>query len=384
MFEIVDGIARGNLARIVTLREERLTRDAQRLFGDLVAPVDGTSGRVPTGVQRHSPQEALRELIELERARLALRQARKEEIQHARDVLAEISSRIGPRVREPYLQGERRRRLLSAVAVAFSRVGDELQAIEISKFLIRETGAPDTPAEIVSFGRETRLGEQARSRLVAQLQNIAVRRMRLAYLQGLGGDVDAARALLTEAREAGEAALQLRDGSDRTQAVQSRLLSRATLATIEVEQPRVHGRRPGRPTRPSSTSWEHVVTTIVSESYELSAVRPKTRLLRAAELGMVFVEQALLADVTDGDADATERAWAGRALLKPHIDVFVTDADEAPAKAVRYGHACRLSGDTRTAATVWQRSRDRLALYRGEDHPAVAAIDRLLGGLRTA
>lgn len=382
MLEIVDGITRGNLARITTFREERLTRDAQRLFGDLMAPVDGTSGKVPTGPERHSPQEAVRERVELERVELVLRQERREEIERAREGLHEMMSRIGPRCREPYLDGERRRRLLSNVAMCFSRVGDELKAIEISKFLIKDAGAPDAPAEIVAFARENSAGERVRSRLVLQLHNNAVRRTRLAFLASLGGDVDAADELLALAHQEASAALQLRGDSDRTQTVQARLLSRTALASIELEQAVLVDDLAKR--TPALEDVRDRLTSIVAESYELSAVRPRTRLLRVAELGMVFVEQALIAEAAGDAAFAKSLGWAGRAALKPHLDGFVTDADEAPAKAVRYGHACRLSGDKQQAMTIWQRSRDRLALYRGDDHSAAVAVDELLDELRPA
>jgi len=75
---------------------------------------------------------------------------------------------------------------------------------------------------------------------------------------------------------------------------------------------------------------------------------------------MVFVEQALIAEAADDGAPARSLGWSGRAALKPHLDGFVTDADEAPTKGVRDGQACRLSGDTDRAAAVWQRSRYRL------------------------
>lgn len=378
MLEIVDGIARGNLARITTLRVERLTRDAQRLFGDLMSPVDGTSGKVLTRPERHSPQEAVRELVELERAELALRQGRSEEIERAREVLAGIISRVGPLCREPYLDGERRRHVLSDVAVGLSRVGDELQAIRISKFLIKDAGAPDTPAEIVAFVRATSAGERVRSRLSIQLNNMAVRRTKLGYLNALAGDVVAANALLAEALEEATAALQLREESDHTQAIEARLLSRVTRSAVELEQTSLMEDVAER-----SAALEDVggrLKQIVAESYELSTVRPRTRLLRAAELGKVFVEQALIAEASDDRSAAKSLAWAGRAALKPHLDGFVAEADESPAKTVRYGHACRLSGDTDRATAVWRRSRDRLALYRGDDHHAVVAVDALLNG----
>jgi hypothetical protein len=382
MRELSDAIARGALARVSILRDERQTRDAQRLLDDLSSPVDGLGGGLPANPERYSPQEVLREQAELERAFLAMRQERRQAFDQARETLSKIAARIGPSCRQPYLDGEVRIAFLSILAVAFSAAGDESQAIRISEFLLAKIGAPGDLDQLAEYVRETHEGRRNQSRIVIQLQNLAVRRMTLAYLAALGGERDEAVELLSRARTEARLGLELRPGGDGPRAVSARLLSRSTLAHIEFELAVLVEDATERSA--SLTDVRERIVAVVTDSFATSAVRPQSRLIRTADLGMVNAEQARLRAAEGDSAGASALAWVARALLQPYLDIFDDDADEAPAKAIRYGEACRLSDNPRQAQATWRRSRDRLALHRGEQAPTVAALDALIHSLRSA
>ena len=120
-------------------------------------------------------------------------------------------------------------------------------------------------------------------------------------------------------------------------------------------------------------------TEILMESYELPAVRPKSRIIRASVLGMIITEQARLLAAEGNQQEAREQAWLARVCLKPYSDLFELDADESPAHAIRYGEALHLSGAQARAIAAWRRSRDRLALMRGEQLPAVSVLSKRIG-----
>ena len=65
--------------------------------------------------------------------------------------------------------------------------------------------------------------------------------------------------------------------------------------------------------------------------------------------------------------------------MEPDVELYASDADEPIAVSIRFGHALRLCGSTERARAHWQRTRDRVALYRGVESPAVAAVERLIG-----
>lgn len=370
MLELGQAVMRGKLSRVAALRQERQTRSAQMLL-DTLDP----GGWLLPAPPRYSGAAMLRERYDLERVYMLLRQERRAAVEEAQEILSQVSARIGPSARTPTLVGEVRSELLSALAVLFSLIGDERQAIRISNHLLAEMGAPQDLADIETFVRERPSGQRLRSQIIVQLNNIGVRRMKLGFLAWLGGDNVMASDELALAYEASAVALTLRDAADEPGAAGARLLSRSNLAHIRLDQAMLL----------DSDACYGVLqelradaTAIVAESYETPTVRPKTRLVRAGLLGEVIAEQGRLALTQGREDEATELGWMARVCLQPGIDLYAVDADEAVQRAVRYGDACELTGAYDDAITHWQRTRDRLALFRGEDLPAIGAIDRRL------
>jgi hypothetical protein len=372
MRELGDAIARAALVRVSVLREERLTREAQLLFDRLRDAGDLSLGRVPDNPERYSLQAALRERADLEEAILLMRQERRDAIERAREILSGIMLRIGPSGGAPYLDGMARTRVLSDLAIAFSFIGEERRAISISRFLLGELAARD-PSSIAEYVlNDTGLRKQ-KGRVVVQLNNIAVRRNKLAYLAALGGDRATARDELNYAYTEASQALRLRDPGNDARAVVARLLSRALLARLELERAVLLDDIDER--EATLAEVRAASTAVVSESYSQPAIRPKARLIRAGVLAMVLLEQALLHETRGEMAQASSLAWAARVGLMPNVDLWRLDADESPSKTIRYGDACRLAGATNQALRTWLRSRDRLALFRGESSSAVKALD---------
>jgi hypothetical protein len=127
---------------------------------------------------------------------------------------------------------------------------------------------------------------------------------------------------------------------------------------------------------------ERTVRAILIESYDAPFILPGARLVRANQLGMVLIEQALVWEKRGEAARAESLAWTARIGMKASHDVFKIDADEPLGPAVRYGDACRLSGAIPVALSAWQQSRERLTLFRGADSPAVKALDERIEALQ--
>jgi hypothetical protein len=370
MLELEQAVARGKLSRVVALREERQTRSAQILL-DTLDPRQWLR-TVPV---RFSGVALLRERYEVERAYLMMRQERRAAIEEAHEILLQVSARIGPSARASTLAGDSRFELLSALAILFSSIGDENQAIRISNYLLAEMGAPQDPAGLERFVRERPYGHRIRLQIIVQLNNLCVRRLKLGFLAWLGGDNETASDELARAHEAATVALDLRDADDEPGAAGARLLSRSNLTHIKLNQAMLLD---AEAREPVLAELRAEATAIVADSYDTPTVRPKTRLVRASLLGEIVAEQSRLAAAQGDEHEAIDLGWLARVCLQPGVDLFAVDADEAVQRAVRYADACELTGAHDDAITHWQRTRDRLALFRGEDLPAVRAIDQRL------
>ncbi|HWB22750.1 MAG TPA: hypothetical protein VG652_07660 [Gaiellaceae bacterium] len=379
MLEISEAMARAALQRVGALRNERLTRDAQQLLQMIDAPVKrlGTISKTP---ERYSPQAHLRERCDLERAYLLMRQDRREAVVEARKLLADCLRRNGPLSREPYLDGDTRLGFLSDLAAAFSQVGQEIEAIATSLYLLQEMGVPAEISQISEVVLSDPILRGRKSRIVTQLNNLSVRRMKLAYLSAFEGDTASAVEGLARGRREAEEALKLRDAGDSPRATTARLLSRSNLARIVFEQAALIEDLDDRGEALRESRDD--LTAILKDSYELATIRPRARLIRAAVLGMLMLEQARVSEVQGDRPTATALAWTARVGMKPMMDFFVEDADEAHGRAIRYGDACRLTGDRRRASLTWARARDRIALFRGPDSPAIATLEARIDELR--
>jgi hypothetical protein len=332
--------------------------------------------------ERYSSLALLRERMAIEQAYLLMRQEDAERIAESRMILHGISDRVGPRAVAPTLDGDARQSLMSDLAVAYSNCGMEEKAIDITRWLFSTLGVPERTSEIVDWLDGSPSGQRSRPRVVVHLNNLTVRRMKLGYLALLAGDRDAAADCLARGYEEGLVALELRSQEKTFGAAASRLLSKANLIHIRLEQAMLIDDLAARQALLAELAEE--ARAVVSESYDVPSIRPNARLIRAAIFGMIVLERAVAFDATGNDLDAEAFAWTARVAMKPAVDLHEFDADEAVGRAVRYADACRLSGASATALHTWRRTRRRLALYHGSEAPCLAALDARIDSVGVA
>lgn len=330
MRNVAVGLSRGVLSRVTTLRMERLSASAQRLLHELERPTPKLGGGLADSPERFSADESLRERYLLEYAALRRRRDDAEALTEARATLENILERVGPDIQEPYLDGERRRALLSDVAVGLSGARDEERAVWLGQRLLEQAAAD---------------GEE--SRVTVQLNNLCARQLKLGYVAAFAGDHPRASTWLSLAREAGEAALKRREESNQV----GRLLSQHNLCRVALEEACLVS---DRATRARRLAEVYAATqAVVREGGALPQVRPTQRLLRGASVGMIMLEQARIASKA---ADVHALAWGARAALIPHLDLYESDADKIPAYEIRYADACWLCGSEGRARSVWGRA----------------------------
>jgi hypothetical protein len=384
MHDLDSASARAVLSRISVLRDERQTKAALELL-DLLESPNGMLGVVPSSAEPFSAQAAVRESADLQRAFILMRSSRAENVDDARELLDHILRRVGPNAGAPSLDGRRRQIFLGDVAIAYSFLGDESQAIAISEFLITETGAPSAePHAVAAWVTGSEAGAAQRNFVTLQLYNNAVRRLRLAQLSLLAGRTDEAGVLLARAHGDVSCALHLfelflpPDESQSARTERFRHARQAVVGRIELEKVLL---LPMASRAAPLAGARRLLEDLVRATDLRMTAKPSMRLLRHAALGASICEQALLAE-HDGDLDRAQAlAWTARALVKPYVDLYVADADEYVGYVVRYGAACRICGATGIARKVWMRSRDRLGLRHHEDHEAVASLDALIAAL---
>lgn len=234
MRELGDAIAAGALARVSVLRGERFTRDAQLLLDAIESPL-GQLGKLPDNPQRLSPQAELRERFELERALLLMRVEREQSLAQARAILHGVLARLGPRCNEPSVDGPARMRLLNRLGIALSALGLEREAIRISEHLLVDAGVPPGTDVSAEYVREHPHLTRMVSRVTVELNNLSVRRRKLAFVAALAGDAGGAIDLLAAAHCEAVASLELRAKTPDAGAVSARLLGRTNVLVVELD-----------------------------------------------------------------------------------------------------------------------------------------------------
>lgn len=368
MFELPDLVARGALARVTVLRGERLTRDADHLLNAVMHPGTTSLWTVFDAAVPGSHPAVTREQKVIEHAYVLMREERAESLARARRLLDECAARIGPAAATPYVDGRPRRRLIARLAIAMSAAGDEPSAIKLSQFLLDMAGAHGPLQGLADRVRDS----PNRPHIAIQLNNIASRKVKLGYLSHLEGNEQGQR-LVGEGIQAARESLALRSDEDDPRAVGGRLISRSNILRGELELAAMVV-DPVERTAALEEVCESAMA-LVHESLTTPSVRPSERLARVSVLGMVFSELALAGEERGETERARELATMGALGLRPIIDLYDRDADESPSPAIRYGDACRLSGSPMRATKIWSRTRDRLALYRGDASRAVVVVE---------
>jgi hypothetical protein len=379
MLDIQAALARGALARITVLREEHQTDAAQMLLDGLSEGLLGTLGYIPKTVEPFSGEAHLRERADLERIRLYGRRQTASSIAKAKDLADEVLRRVGPKATTPTLDGEARARFLSTFATALSDLGKEDAAISITEYLLRRLGLPDDPAEIVGYLAENPRTAASHRRIAIQLSNLSVRRTRLGFLAALAGDRERAAMLFERARVEAEQSEVLRGDEETVRVVDAKLLSRHNMLRADLELAASVDDQRERDR--SLAAVQSALLDIVRRSYHRPTINPRSRLIRAGGLGMALVERARIAEAEGNVERAKSLAWTARLAMKATVDLWADDVDESISITIRYGEACRLTGAIDRSRRVWERSRDRLALFRGEEAPAVQWLNRRLAEL---
>lgn len=383
VIDLGTSIAHAVLERAAVLIDERRNRDARYLVDTLLSPLSGNGnvGSVPVEPEPFSHGALVRERAHLRLANLALREGRAGALAEARELLAIMLERVGPEATSPTLDGETRMQFLSDLSAAFSRSGQEDTAIVLSEFIITASGAPAVdPASIANY-IETGAGGRSRVLVTLQLQYDAIRRLRLAQLELLADRRESAHEYLARAEAEIRIALQAaverqpREEHDRPRHERIVRVRRAVLARIELEQTVL---RPANERRATLRRIRGDLEQIVAETDTSGTTRAAIRLLRHAALAAVICEQALDAESADDVVEARALGQLAYILSAPYVALHEHDADELFAYVFRYAHACRLVGRRTRAEAVIRRTRERLSLFYGERHPALAGIDGLL------
>jgi hypothetical protein len=386
MIDLDSGIAHAVLQRSAVLSEERHTRDAQHVMSALRSPRGSTTGaifgKIPRQPAAFSLGALVRERADLRQVHLLLKSGRPADVAEAREIASAMLSRVGPNAPAPSLDGETRLSFLSDLATAFSHLSWEEESIELSEFLLDEIGAPAAdPASLRAFMRSTARGSKNQVRITQQLQNIALRRLRVGQLDLLAGTLSSARDNLAAAEAAVAIALQHAEeetaASEHDRVRRARLIRarRAILGRVRLEQAMLSD--PGeRPSRLAAVRCE--LEQVVAETDSAGTSSPPVRIMRHAALAGAICEQALEAERAGDNATARRLGRMSYVLSAPYVALHEHDADERLAYIVRYAHACRLIGRDSRGAVVLRRSRDRVAVFYGMRHAAVAGLDRLL------
>lgn len=392
MIDLDSAVAHAVLQRASILGGERRTADAQHLVRALQSPAAPPGGLLLGRVQSHPAIYGLgavvRERADLRLVYLLLKEGRAGELAEANQLADSLLERVGPQAETATLDGEARTSFLSDLATALSNLCRENEAIELTNFLIRLSGTPDvTPAVLARF-LETEDARPHVVRITQQLQNNAMRHLRLAQLDLAAGNQRGAGDQLALARE--EIGLSLdalqraavTTEHDRVRSMRLVRARRAIAARIELEAAALIDDPARRDDALGRIRTE--LEAVVAETDAARTSSPPIRLLRYAALGSVIAEQSLSAERADDETRARQLGRLAYILIAPYAELHERDADERFSYIVRYGHALRLIGRTVHARAVLQRSRDRLALYYPERHDVLDRFDQLLDRVSTA
>jgi hypothetical protein len=306
--------------------------------------------------------------------KLLIREGHPEATAEAHRILDGIYERIGPLARIQYFEGETHSALLASLAVAYSNIGDEHKAITITRQSLENLGIPSDLRLAAGYVEATPALRRHVTRIAIELSNLTARRFKLAYLQAFVGNRGDARDQLEQAHIEGEQSLLLMAKTDTPGAQSGRLVSRANLCRVELEQAALFDDPADR--EAALIAAESKIAEVMLASYEAPFISPGTRLIRAGQLGMAQVERASIRESSGDFAAAKSLGWTARLALKASSERFRHDADEPLGITFRYGLACALTGSPKQAARIWLRSRERLTSMRGDR--ASTAAERLV------
>jgi hypothetical protein len=363
--------ARAVLARVQVLRLERRTRDAQALWSAVTAgEVPGVSfGRVS---EHDTPATVLGEYAAIEHALLLIRQDDDERYRQALETLDRVRMRLLPEVAaDAVVTGERHRRLLSKLSVAYSQAGREAEAALLGERVLGVSAAQAGQWPTWGLDQIRRvISKIPPIRAADQLSNLATRAARLAGLDILGGrpdDLQRAAKALRAARDLATVSLELR----RTPLGEQ--ISRRALVGAELHRVRLLPAGEERLVRLETLSKE--IWQLVGASHKVADNGRSTLMSRHALYGQALLDRAVL---TDGDP-RQHLAWLARVALRPMAAFHELDAVYDTGVGIAYGDACAVSGDMMRAHRAWSTVLRRLRRARPEAVAAAAAVERRLG-----
>jgi hypothetical protein len=297
----------------------------------------------------------------LDRSFVLLRSAEPDARAEARRLLDDLSTRVemqlydegSPPPDELLLDSNIGETFLSDLAVAYSRLGEEERAVEISLRLLEH-------ARVVG----------SNNMISTQLNNLGVRRSKLAFFTAAEGDLGGAVNLLRRAREHHIESLMFRPDMGDSASQASRLLAESHRFAVDVELAVLDAdeRRGGDGGIPDS-QIQHLAAEgldLVRRSYANASVAAGSRVIRAARLGVVKWEESR-GLARKGAQHAAAIAMLARVLMQAQFESFGEDVDIAFPLALRYGDACVATGWPETALRVFSRGLRSAEATRGAE-----------------
>ncbi len=365
--------SRAALARVQTLRLERRTQEAQALEAAVRAgQLPGVRfGRV---AESDTAATVLGEHAVLERALLLLRQDDDERYRDALKILQAARERLLPpgSASAPALTGDRQRRMVSKLSVAYSQAGREEDAnelvawilgLESADFAVWHAWQPDDWRRQVAKAADIRAADQ--------LGNVSVRASRVALVDILA-NTHASRLNAKRWLDIAQRTAQI--SLDKRHTRHGIGISQRALFTVELHRARLRTVSEGRQEVLRSLAgrlWAFVV-----ESHDVPENGRAVLISRHAMYGQVLVE---LARCARGEI-RQRQARLARVAMRPMAAFHELDSSYDTDVGLFYGDACAMSGDVARASRAWQRSLTRLLRARPTRVDAAAAVNARLTG----